>query len=194
MINRTWQFTAFIDSTSPNNQTVVFQPVKLFDKQISDAWCAPFILTSLWLITHTCVSGLSHHWFRYWLASLPGPNLLPNRYLRLPPALQWRHYERDGVSNHRRLDYLLNRLFRHRSKKISKLRVTGLCAGNSPVTSPHKGSVTRKMLPSDNVIMGPFTINFFAEANSKEQIKATHHTPFVRGIHRYLMVSLTKGQ
>ena len=25
-----------------------------------------------------------------------------------------------------------NRLFRHRSKKTSKLRVTGLCAGNSP--------------------------------------------------------------
>ena len=31
-------------------------------------------------------------------------------------------------------DCLLNRLFRHRSKKTSKLRVTGLCAGNSPVT------------------------------------------------------------
>ena len=29
---------------------------------------------------------------------------------------------------------LLNRLFRRRSKKISKLRVTGLCAGNSPAT------------------------------------------------------------
>ena len=31
-------------------------------------------------------------------------------------------------------DCLLNRLFRRRSKKTSKLRVTGLCAGNSPVT------------------------------------------------------------
>ena len=31
-------------------------------------------------------------------------------------------------------DCLLNRLFRCRSKKTSKLRVTGLCAGNSPVT------------------------------------------------------------
>ena len=28
----------------------------------------------------------------------------------------------------------LNRLFRRRSKKASKLCVTGLCAGNSPVT------------------------------------------------------------
>ena len=31
-------------------------------------------------------------------------------------------------------DCLLNRLFRSRSKKASKLRVTGLCAGNSTVT------------------------------------------------------------
>ena len=49
-------------------------------------------------------------------------------------ALQWRHNERDGVSNHRRLDYLFNRLFRRRSRKTSKLRVAGLCEGNSPVT------------------------------------------------------------
>ena len=30
---------------------------------------------------------------------------------------------------------LLSRLFRHRSRKTSKLRVTGFCEGNSPVTS-----------------------------------------------------------
>ena len=36
-----------------------------------------------------------------------------------------------GVSNHQPHDCLLNRLFRHRSKKTSKLRVTGLCEGNS---------------------------------------------------------------
>ena len=47
-------------------------------------------------------------------------------------ALRWRHNGRDGVSNHQRLYCLLNCLFRHRSKKTSKLRVTGLCAGNSP--------------------------------------------------------------
>ena len=49
-------------------------------------------------------------------------------------ALQWRHNERDGVSNHQIHDCLLKRLFRHRSKKTSKLRVTGLCEGKSPVT------------------------------------------------------------
>ena len=40
----------------------------------------------------------------------------------------------DGVSNDQPHDCLLKRLFRHRSKKTSKLRVTGLCEGNSPVT------------------------------------------------------------
>ena len=48
-------------------------------------------------------------------------------------SLQWRHNGRDGVSDLLRLDSLLNRLFRYRSKKTSKLRVTGLCEGNSPV-------------------------------------------------------------
>ena len=48
--------------------------------------------------------------------------------------LQWRHNGRDSVSNHQPHDCLLNRLFRRRSKKTSKLRVTGLCAGNSPGT------------------------------------------------------------
>ena len=38
------------------------------------------------------------------------------------------------TSNHQPHDCLLNRLFRCKSKKISKLRVTGLCAGNSPGT------------------------------------------------------------
>ena len=48
--------------------------------------------------------------------------------------LQWRHNDRDGVWSPQSHDCLLNRLFRRRLKKTSKLRVTGLCAGNSPVT------------------------------------------------------------
>ena len=48
--------------------------------------------------------------------------------------LQWRHNERDDVSNHQPYDCLLKRLFRRRSKKTPKLRTTGLCAGNSPET------------------------------------------------------------
>ena len=70
-------------------------------------------------------------------------------------ALIWRHNEHDSVSNHQPHGCLLSRLFRHKSKKTSKLRVTGLCVGNSPgpVNSPHKGPVTRKMFPFDDVIM-----------------------------------------
>ena len=42
-----------------------------------------------------------------------------------------RHNGRNGASNHQPPDCLLNRLFGRRWKKTSKLRVTGLCAGNS---------------------------------------------------------------
>ena len=48
--------------------------------------------------------------------------------LRLYP-LRWRHYGRDSVSNHQPHDCLLNLLFRRRSKKTSKLRVTGHLCG-----------------------------------------------------------------
>ena len=70
-------------------------------------------------------------------------------------TLHWRHNDHAGVSHHQTHDCLLNRLFRRRSKKTSKLRVTGLCVGNSPGSgkSPHKGLVTRKMFPIDDVIM-----------------------------------------
>ena len=51
-------------------------------------------------------------------------------------TLRWRHNGRDSVSNHQPHVFLLNRLFRRRSKKTSKRRVTGLCAGNSPGTFP----------------------------------------------------------
>ena len=74
------------------------------------------------------------------------------------PSSQWRYNGRDSVSNHQPHDYLLNGLFRRRSKKTSKLRVSGLCAGNSPVNSPHKWPVTWKMFPFDDVIM--WTVNW----------------------------------
>ena len=49
-------------------------------------------------------------------------------------SLQWRHNGCDSVLNHQHLHCLLNGLFRRRSKKTSKLRVTGLCVENSPMT------------------------------------------------------------
>ena len=62
-------------------------------------------------VTYACVSEVCRHWF----------------------TLQ-RHNGRNGDSNHRPLDCLLNRLFRRRSEKTSRLSVTGLCEGNSPMT------------------------------------------------------------
>ena len=49
-------------------------------------------------------------------------------------TLRWRHNGHDGISNHQSHHCLLIRLFRRRSKKTSKPRVTGLCAGKSSVT------------------------------------------------------------
>ena len=93
---------------------------------------------------------------RYWKIIEFEPHLIkstlgPQYYI----TLQWRHNGRDGDSKRQPRDCLLKRLFRCRSKKTSKLRVTGLCEGNSPgpVNSPHKGPVTRKMFPFDDVIM-----------------------------------------
>ena len=90
-------------------------------------------------------------------ADSPGIDLIISEYSCRPQSLHWRHNDHDGVSNHQPHGCLLNRLFRRRSKKISKLRVTGLCEGSSPgpVNSPHKWPVTRKMFPFDDVIMDP---------------------------------------
>ena len=49
-------------------------------------------------------------------------------------TLQLHYNGLDGVSNHQPHHCLLSRLFGRRSKKTSKLRVTGLCAENSPGT------------------------------------------------------------
>ena len=49
-------------------------------------------------------------------------------------TLSWRHHEGHGVSNHRRLQCLFNRMFRRESKKRSKFRVT-LYEGDPTMTS-----------------------------------------------------------
>ena len=49
-----------------------------------------------------------------------------------------------GISNHQPHDCSLNRLFRRRSKITSKFRVTGLCEGNSTVTSEFPAHMANK--------------------------------------------------
>ena len=68
-----------------------------------------------------------------WPRSTSVKNTIAIQHGSTQEALEWRHNERVGVSTYRRLDWLLNLLFRLRSKKTSKLRVTGICEGNSPV-------------------------------------------------------------
>ena len=87
------------------------------------------------LFTTLCITSN----VKYWLPAkfqtrLHDRNPLPQMVSCTKITLQWRHNERDGVSNHQPHDCLLNCIFRPRSTKISKLRVTDLCAGNSPMT------------------------------------------------------------
>ena len=52
-------------------------------------------------------------------------------------AMSAKHYSKvicKGISSQLLLDCLLNSIFRRRSKKTLKLRVTGLCEGNPPYT------------------------------------------------------------
>ena len=93
--------------------------------------------------------------------------------------LQWRHNGRDGVSNYQPHYCLLNLLFRRRSKKTSKLRATGLCAGNWPVTvnSPHKWPVTRKMFPYDDIIMVKLFLFLDVIKNSLNSLSSTIWQP-----------------
>ena len=98
----------------------------------------------------------------------------------LGSSLQWHHNERDGVSNHQPHDCLLNRLFRRRSKKTSKLRVTGLCAGNSPGTDefPAQMASTAENVLFDDVIM--FCYVLMPAHSSHQNLPVSRHTNIVQ--------------
>ena len=93
----------------------------------------------------------------------PFPNVngfairLPDMWLLIYVGitLPWHHNGRGGVSNHQPHDCLLNRLFRHSSKKTSTFRVTGLCEGNSPVTGEFP---TQRASNVENVSIGDVII------------------------------------
>ena len=69
--------------------------------------------------------------------------------------LQWRHNQRDGVSNHRRLGCLFNLCScADERKHQSSLSLAFFREIQwSPVDSPHRGPVKGKMFPFDDVIM-----------------------------------------
>ena len=94
-------------------------------------------------IEYTCILT------RHFSPTIPRTPSYSWSLLKCPSVFHWRHNGRCSVSHHQPYDCLLNCLFRRTSKKTSKLRVTGLCVGNSP----HKWPITRKMFPFDDVIM-----------------------------------------
>ena len=108
-LNKNCSILIYIDNKPSLVQIMAYSE---YDRALSESMRAYW---PQWV--NLCVIHLGHHRFE------------------LNITLQWRHNGRDGVSNHQPHDCLLNRLFRRRSKKTSKLRVTGLCAGNSPGTS-----------------------------------------------------------
>ena len=130
-------------------------------KLVSMDYCNHYILQrdKSWCVSLYLISNLKRSvWLPFCEASWKVLSFHPRHIQVLSiilTTLRWRHNDHAGVSNHRPHGCLLNRLFRRRSKKTSKLRVTGLCVGNSPgpVNSPHKGPVTRNMFPFDDVIM-----------------------------------------
>ena len=87
----------------------------------------PLTVTWLWTLQLT-IMFIGDHWNHDYIISLV-PLLLT--------SLKWRHNEHDDVSNHHPHDCLLKPLFRRRSMETSKLRITALCEGNSPVTGEY---------------------------------------------------------
>ena len=80
-----------------------------------------------------------------------------------------------GVLNQQRLNYLLNSLFRHRPKKTSKLCITGLCEGNSPVTSEFP---TKRASNAENV-----SIWWCYHDNTKNPWHQVHPIEYGHGSH-----------
>ena len=78
-------------------------------------------------------------------------------------SLQWRHNERDGVLNNRRLDYLLNLFSGADQRKHQSFASLTLVRGihRWPVDSPHKGPATQKIFPYDDVIVNVLYLVYF---------------------------------
>ena len=76
-------------------------------------------------------------------------------YNRNHTTFQWRYNQHDYVSIHRRLDFYSNLCSGADQRKHQSSASMAFVRGihQWPVNSPHKGPVTRKMFPFDDVIM-----------------------------------------
>ena len=102
----------------------------------------PIVIKCSWYCPFPVVShvDLVHVWIldNNWIGKCETWPWIDNFFMNAGQgkSIQWRHNERDGASNHQRfVGRLLNRLFRRGPKETSILRVTGFCAGNSPMTA-----------------------------------------------------------
>ena len=127
-------------------------------------------------------------------------------------ALHWRYNDHDGVTNHQPRGCLLNRLFRPRSKKTSKPRVTGLCAGNSPRTKASNADFFSiwwrhhgQRLMRDILVSSKSDPRYNSHCIAFQHVTYIHddvikwkhfprYWPFVRGVHRSPVNSPHKGQ
>ena len=117
---------------------------------ISTTICALFCL-----VLHYCgyISSLQ------WIHVMYKPKSLTVTWLALGESyftLQWRHNERDGVSNHQPHDFVYSTVYSDtdQRKHLSSVSLAFVRVIHRwPVNSPHKGPVTRKMFPFDDVIM-----------------------------------------
>ena len=129
----------YIYTKLPHNGLIYFikGPMSSFISNIAVVFLAGFSLIIRWpcteMTSHVSSKLLLWNPSSHLTLSSCG-RMCDSKDYRSQESLQWRHNGRDSVSNHQPYDCLLNRLFRRRSKKTSKLRVTGLCVGNSPVT------------------------------------------------------------
>ena len=126
---------------------------------LCDWWIVSFtIVTKLWKIANL-ITRRQHELLillpKYAYSTAWNIWIIIDYFCKASDPLRWRHNGCVSVSNHQPPDSLLNRLFRRRSKKTSKLRVTGLCAGNSPVTGefPAQMASNAEKIPLDDVIM-----------------------------------------
>ena len=104
-------------------------------------------------------------------------------------VLQWRHNGSDSVTNHLPHDCLFNRWFRRRSKRTSKLRVNGLCAGNSPGT----GELPAQMVSNAENVFTVVYSTVYSDADQRKH-QSSASLAFVWGIHRDRWIPRTKGQ
>ena len=77
-------------------------------------------------------------------------------------SLQWSHNGRDGVSDHQPHDFYLTVYTGADQRKHQSSASLAFVRGihRWPVNSPHKGPVTRKTFPFDDVIMWTVIINY----------------------------------